>query len=132
MSEENVALVGRVLRAIELRDVDRIVAEVDPDFELHPLVSVWERSYRGREGVERWQQEVESLWETFRLEPEEFRDLDDDRLVMVGRWSGRAKGGTEELSGPIAAAVRFSGGKAVRADFYLDEESAMQAVEEEP
>jgi ketosteroid isomerase-like protein len=125
---ENVELVRRVLDAVGRGDVAAIQAEVDPEFELHPLVSVWQRSYRGHEGIEEWRRDLERLWAEFRLELVESRELDDETLIALTQWRGRAVGASAELEGPVAAVVRFRSGKALRADFHLDLATAERAA----
>ena len=40
---------------------------MDPEFELHPLVSVWQRTYLGHAGIESWRQDLAELWDEFQL-----------------------------------------------------------------
>jgi hypothetical protein len=46
-------------------------------------------TYRGRDGVRRWIEELKRDWEIYEIALEEFRDLDDDRVLAIGSWHAR-------------------------------------------
>ena len=117
-----------VLDAFSRRDLPTILDHVEDDFELNPLISVWQRNYRGREGVEQWWHDVAEVWDEFAIEGTEFRRIDDQTLLVVVSWSGRATGGSVDLAGPGAALVRFRGERPVSASVYVDEASAVRAA----
>jgi hypothetical protein len=55
MSQENVEVVRRLVRTMKERDVEALVAELDPAVEWEEqLIPGVERVYRGHEGVRRW------------------------------------------------------------------------------
>jgi ketosteroid isomerase-like protein len=120
-------LVLRVVDAVNRRDAEAIKAETSADFELHPLVSVWERDYLGHTGIEDWLRDLDHLWNEFTIEVDEVQAGVGEALVVVGRWRGTPKNGAAALQGPIAATVRIAGGKATKADVYLDRTQAMGA-----
>jgi ketosteroid isomerase-like protein len=128
VAEDNMEVVRQALEAIGRRDLPAILEHVDADIELHPLLSVWPRTYRGRNGIEQWWQDVGELWEDFNIETEGFRDLGEGTLLVRVRWRGRARGASTEVDGPAAAVVRFRGDKAASVDIYLDEAQALQAI----
>jgi ketosteroid isomerase-like protein len=128
VAEGNIEVVRQGLDAIGRRDLSAILEHVDADIELHPLLSVWPRTYRGREGIEQWWADVGELWEEFSLEAEGFRDAGEGTLVVRMRWRGRARGASAEVEGPAVAVVRFRGEKVVSVDIHLDEASALQAA----
>jgi ketosteroid isomerase-like protein len=118
----------QVLDAVGRRDLPAILEHVDADVELHPLLTVWQRTYRGREEIEQWWRDVGELWDDFSIEPEDFRDLGGGTLVVRVRWRGRAKGASAELDGPAVAVMRFRDTKAVSVDIHLDEARALRAI----
>ena len=128
MSDDRRDLVLRLLDAVNRGDADAITAEVDADFELRPLVSVWERSYRGHSGVEAWVRDVAGLWERFEIEAEEVRDPSGEPVVLIGRWRGTPRGSSAPLDGPIAVVIRFTGARVSRAEIYLDPAEATEAA----
>jgi ketosteroid isomerase-like protein len=129
VSEANVGVVQRALDAVSRRDLDALLEELDPNVEVHPFVSVWQRTYRGHAGIEQWSKDTAELWEEFSLRPRGFRDLGDDALLVLAQWRGRGKGSAPAIDGPAALVIRFRNGKAASIDVYLDEASALKAVE---
>src|SRR5438067_9359287 len=128
MSAERIEVVRQVLDAVGRRDVQAILENVDADVELQPLLSVWRQTYRGHDGIEEWSRGVGELWESFSVEPEDFRDIGEGSLVVRLRWRGRAKGVSTELDGPGAAVVRFRDDKLLSVDIHLDEHSALRSI----
>src|SRR5436190_18424969 len=99
MSEENVEVARRLysLRpdaaGIVRGDFDDVFLDYfDPDVEIVPPLSYpdTESSYRGQEGVRRWFQQMDEIWDDWRLEAERFFDV-GSRVVVFVRVSGRAK-----------------------------------------
>ncbi len=128
MSEQGQRLVLRMLEAVNRHDVAAIKAEAATDFELHPLISVWERTYLGHQGIEDWQRDLAQLWDEFTIHADHLRDPGNDAVIVVGRWRGTPKKGPAPLEGPIAAVVRLAAGKVKRADVFLNEADAAEAA----
>jgi ketosteroid isomerase-like protein len=126
---KRIEMVRRAMAAVARRDTSAFLAEVSEDCELRPLMSVWPQPYRGHEGIERWFDDLADVWDSFSVEPEEIRVLDDDTLLVVLLWKGRGKDRPDELSGPAAALWRFRDDKAVSARLYPDESHALEAYE---
>ncbi len=76
--------------------------------------------------VEGWR-EFLSAWEEWRVEPEEYRELDDERVLVLSHVSGRGKASGVEV-GQIraegASLYHFRGGKVKRLVIYFDRERA--------
>jgi ketosteroid isomerase-like protein len=125
--ESGRGLVRRLIEAVNRRDLDAIKAETTADFELHPLVSVWQRDYLGHEGVEAWLRDLAELWDEFSIEIDGVEAGAGEALIVVGRWRGTPRNGPGSLEGPIAATVLVSAGKATKADVYLDPSEATGA-----
>ena len=128
MGEQAIESVRRLLEAVNRRDLDAIKAEVAADFELHPLVSVWQRTYLGHDGIDDWQRDLAQIWTEFEIHADEVEDVQDEAVLVVGRWQGRPRNGLGPLDGPIAAIVRFAGGEVRRADVYHDRAAAELAL----
>ncbi len=67
-------------------------------------------------------------WEQFRLEAEEYRELDDQRLLVLDHLSGRGKTSGLELEQMRAAGAwlfHVHGGKVTRMVRYLDRDRAL-------
>jgi ketosteroid isomerase-like protein len=69
-----------------------------------------------------------SAWEDFRADAEEYRELDDERVLVLVDWSGHGKTSGLELGRirtPAAALVHVRDGKVVRLVLYIDRERAL-------
>jgi ketosteroid isomerase-like protein len=128
VADENVDVVHEALNAIRQRDLSAFLKQLDGDVVLHPLLTVWQRTYRGHEGIEQWWGDVDEVWEDFTLEAKDFRDVGEGILLVRLDWRGRAKGAPVELDGPAAAVVRFRENKVVSIDVHLDEGHALRAL----
>jgi ketosteroid isomerase-like protein len=117
-------VVLRLIDAVNRGDVEAIKAETAVDFELHPLVSVWQRHYQGHAGIADWQRDLTELWDEFSIQVDEVEEGAGEALVVVGRWRGTPKDAPSALEGPIAATVLMVDGKATKADVYLDRTGA--------
>jgi ketosteroid isomerase-like protein len=124
---EDIETVRRGLDALSRRDLEALVAEADPEVEFHPLLSVWQRNYRGHDGVRQWWSDVADQWEEFAAEIVDWRDLGDGALLVNTQWRGRGKQGSIEVAGPGALVVRFRDGRALTVDVYHDESFALAA-----
>src|SRR3954447_15718582 len=68
-----------------------------------------------------------SAWEEFRLEADDYRDLDDERVLALVQVSGRGRTSGLELGqmrGDGAALFHVRSGKVTRLVFYWDSERA--------
>jgi ketosteroid isomerase-like protein len=69
-----------------------------------------------------------SAWEEFRIKVEEYRELDDERVLVLPRVSGRGKSSGLELGQMWtkgAALFHIREGKVTRFVFYWDRERAL-------
>jgi hypothetical protein len=123
--ESDRALVLRLVDAVNRGDFEAIKAETTVDFELHPLVSVWQRDYHGHAGIDEWGRDLDALWDEFSIEVDEVERGAGGAVIVVGRWRGTPQDAATALEGPIAATVVVVGGKATRADVHLDRTQAM-------
>ena len=130
MSEQTrIEIVRRAMAAVARRDVSAFVADLAEDCELRPLMSVWPQPFRGHDGIARWFVDLCAVWDEFSVEPEGFRALDEDTLLVPLLWRGRGKSGGSELEGPAVALWRFRDDKAVSAHLFPDEARALEAYE---
>jgi ketosteroid isomerase-like protein len=126
---DRIGVVRRAFDALARGDQQALLDELDPNVELHPFVSVWQGTYLGHDGIEQWWRDVAALWEEFRVDPVDFRDLDAQTLLVLAQWRGRGKGSATAIDGPAALVIGFRGGKAASVDVYLDEAQALKSVE---
>jgi ketosteroid isomerase-like protein len=132
MSQENVELFRQGLEAWQRDDFDSWLATLDLAIEwqtgLERLVEGTESFYRGHDGMRRLWNGYRSQFEDFEVEAHEFRDLGDDRVVLLGRfrWRGPASGIATES--PLGMVVTMRGGKIIRSVDYFSHQEALKAV----
>jgi ketosteroid isomerase-like protein len=127
MSEENVALVRSIYAAWERGDfssaewahpeIEFTIAE-GPDPIRRTGVAGMAEGYRTA-----WL----SAWEEFRVEPEEYRELDDERVLVLSHFSGRGKtSGLDvgQMGTKSAELFHVRGGKVTRLVLWAGREHA--------
>ena len=72
----------------------------------------------------------EEWWEDFRADPDEVIGLGED-VVVLGRYTARAKGTGAPLDVPFAHVWRFRDGRAVRFHQFTDTRGWVEALEAE-
>lgn len=125
VSESNVALARSASRAFEQRDMNAIEELCTPDVEFD-----WSRRLldptviRGYEGIRRFFEEVDGIFDEIVFEEEEILELGDEVLVVnTGRFRGRTSGVDVTASGAIVWTIRDA--KLVRFRFYQTKEDAL-------
>jgi ketosteroid isomerase-like protein len=104
----------------------RVWVSENPVFER--LTGGDEHCYRGIEGVRQLWSVYRTEFEDFEVWPDELRDADEDRAVLVGhtRWRGPASG--IETESPFGMVITVRNGKIVHSMDYLSHEEALEAV----
>ena len=132
MSQENVETVQRALEAWQRDDFEAWAAALDPAIEWHAvlqrLVDGVAGVYRGTEGMREFWTAYRTELADFQIEGQDLRDLDDDRVLLLGhfRWRGPASG--IELDSPVGLVMTLRDGKVIRSVDYLSHEEALEAV----
>jgi ketosteroid isomerase-like protein len=129
MSLENVEIVRRHHQAYNRHDIGAFLEPLDPNVEWIPIMAALEgRTYRGRDGVRRWLEDLTTDWEIFETCPEEFRDL-GDRVLLLGHWRARGRASGVELENqPASWLYEIKDGRVVRMRTYTDRAEALEAV----
>ncbi|MDQ6811033.1 MAG: nuclear transport factor 2 family protein [Actinomycetota bacterium] len=84
--------------------------------------------WNGLPGMAEGWRGVIDAWEGFRYEAEDYRELDDERVLVLTRFSGRGKtSGLElgQMSTKGASVHHVRGGKVTRNVFYFDRNRAL-------
>jgi ketosteroid isomerase-like protein len=127
MSEENVLLARNAVAAFNRRDVPALVELTTDDFHWMTWTGTVEHTvYDGAEGLVAYFQDAD-VWEVLNLDAQEFRDLDDNVLV-VGMFHARGGGSGVEIRAPYYSAFFVSEGKLARVLSFRTEEEALAAV----
>ena len=77
--------------------------------------------------MESYFREVEETWEGYRLQIDEFRDL-DERVLALGRIEARGRGSGLQVKTPWACIFDFRDGKMSSARAYLVHAEALHAA----
>jgi ketosteroid isomerase-like protein len=108
---------------VDLRTAEWVHPEIEFGWADGPTAGIW----RGRdEAAKAWQDFLEN-WEEYRVEVEDYRELEDERVLVLTRRSGHGKtSGLDlgQLRPEGAALYHLRGGKVARVLFYFDREVA--------
>ncbi len=128
MALANIELGRRWLAAFQERDIEALIALVDPSIELHTLVMAEAGGvpvYRGHDGYRAWLRDLDEVWEDLQFELERYFDLGEHTLVVgVQRGRGRQSGVPIEM--PLTTVVRWREGRVVYSKSYLHLEDALR------
>jgi ketosteroid isomerase-like protein len=131
MSEENVEATKRFIDAYNRRDVEGMLADLDPEIEWLSgfLIGLGGEAavFRGYEGVREALRDLYEALGTTRIESAEIRDL-GDRTVTIGRFHARGKESGAESESPWGAVADFKDGRAIRIRSYLSVEEVLEAA----
>jgi ketosteroid isomerase-like protein len=75
-----------------------------------------------------YQRAVRADWESLRFEPEELIRIDDDRLVSVGRMTGRGRASGATVDTPWAVVLAIEDGLVRREEIFQDRGKAFEAA----
>ena len=122
--------VDQVRRAMEhwLRTGDALWADLDPDFEVvdHDIPDAG--TYRGQDGFRQWMADFEAAWESFTVEPQEYIDAGDGKVVVLLRLLATGRGSGVSLERLDATVWTVRDGKSLRLDYYNNPAAALRAV----
>ena len=128
MSQENVAVVRRLLEAFNARDLDRFAALTTQDFEWSPsMVAIEGEVFRGREGIETYFGRMIDAWDEFRVVDGELRDL-EGRVFWSGRLDGRGRISGAPVSAPLDMLFGLRDGQVSSMRSFLDHSEALIAA----
>jgi ketosteroid isomerase-like protein len=130
MPRDKLDVARRVLDAYNRRDIDGLFAELaTPDFVWYPAMvrGLDGGSYRGREGVERFNVDHSENWEELQGVAEEFRDL-GNRVLVLGRLRGRGKASGVPVDQPFAGIFDFRGDRVWRYRAYFDHAEGLRVA----
>jgi ketosteroid isomerase-like protein len=133
MSQENVELARRDFEAFNRtfnEGTPDLYAVLDPEIEWVPMSALLDGTrYHGHDGVREWMEDMKRDWTTYETKPEHFRDLGDDRVLALGTWHARGRGGEVPLDFPQAAwLLQYRKGKLARVQTFTDREKALEAA----
>ena len=128
MSQENVEVVRRGYDAFNSGDVEGVVATVGPDVRWDMSERVFNPAvYEGHDGMRRFVEEIDEVWEDFRLEPLDFIDA-GDKVVVSHLIRGSGKGSGVDVELPSTSVYTVRRGKVIEARMYCEHGEALEAA----
>ena len=133
MSRENVELMRWLVDAFNKRDVAGFVSKCHPDLEWVPALITRaeggsESTYRGIEGFRRWIAETDEVMEEFQVQAEAYRDVGDDRVLLLGVVIGKGRLSGADVQAELGQVFTLRDGQLVSYRGYLDRAEALEAV----
>jgi ketosteroid isomerase-like protein len=128
MSQENVEVIQRFYEAFNRSDFDEALEFAHPEIALYPAHVGLDvgSEYRGRDGLRTFPETIGDGFDTYTVAPEEMIEVGDDRVLVVERWTGRARG--IEFDVEFIDVYEFRDGRCVRVDGFRDKAEALEAA----
>ena len=90
--DENVELARRLYAALSRGDIEAFIDQIDPEVEFRSLIAEAEgKVYRGHQGMREWWADVGQSLGVLEYEPEEFRAVGEDGLMIRVRVKGEVR-----------------------------------------
>ena len=105
----NTDIVRGVFDAFSRRDLAALLDARRPRHRLRPptgRLAGRTEPYRGHEGLRAYLADVARVWEELRSEPDEFIEIDDDRVVCTGRVYALGRRARDRRAGGLGVAGR--------------------------
>ena len=124
MSSQNLDLVRSIYAAWEGGDYGA-VEWADPEIEFVIADGLEPGSGKGVEGMaDRWRKAL-SAWDDLRVEAEGYRELDDERVLVLTRMRGRGKSSGVEIVESRGSLFHVHDGMVTRLVLYWDRDRAL-------
>ena len=132
MSQDNIAALRPIYAAWEGGDFSS-AAWAHPDIEVSVADGFEADSNTGRAGLTEWWHGWLRTWAEYRVEVEEYRALDDERVLVLMLHCGRGKASGLDVEGTGAKSaganlLHLRDGKVSRLVLYWDRERALAAL----
>ena len=127
MSQENVEIVRDVFGRFGANDRD--FSNWDEDVVVIPPEG-WPEGGEIR-GLDAWRRQVERLrdsWEDARIEIDEIRPIDDERVLTIFRYVTRGRDGTLAFDTTMGSVFTLRGDRIVRAEYFRSADDALEAA----
>jgi ketosteroid isomerase-like protein len=127
MASANLALVRSIYAGWERGDFSS-ADWAHPEIEFVVVDGPSPRTWTGLSGLAQGHREWLSAWEGFTSEAQEYRELDNDRVLVLTRYSGRGKTSgleLEQMGAKGAGVAEIRNGKVTRLVWYADRERAL-------
>jgi ketosteroid isomerase-like protein len=128
MSEENVEVVRSFYDAWARHDLPGPAELMDPEIEyVNPAGAVEPGTRRGRTAFRRAVEKAFEGWETWQIEPEQFRTV-EDQVAVVLRYRARWRRSGIEVESRESALWTLREGKVARYAWFQEPDEALEAA----
>jgi ketosteroid isomerase-like protein len=129
MSQENVELWRKWIKAFNSRDIEALIALCDPNIEFHSaFAAVGGATYRGHDALRSWHRDLREAWgEEIRVEPDAYFDLGEHTLTFSTYYARGLHSGAEVVM-PATGVTRSRDGLVTYVKVYLDRTGALRDV----
>ncbi len=124
MSSANLELVRSIYAQWEQGDFSRTAEWADPQIDWVRFGAPGANAWTGVNAMVEAAGELLGGYEQLRAEADDYRDLGDERVLVLTRWIGRDRAGESEVEQLRANLFRIRDGKVVRLIFYWDRDRA--------
>ena len=124
MSSANLDLVRSIYAAWERGDYSS-VAWADPEIEFFSADGPDPGRWSGVASMAEVNRDFLSGWHDWRLEAEDFRELDNELVLVFTRRGGRGKRSGMDVSEPAANLFHLRGGRVTKLVFYWERNRAL-------
>ena len=130
MSQENVEFARTAVEAFNRRDIPALMALTTDDFEWITLTggTIDSTVYKGAEGIDAYFRDTGAIWESIRVEPQEFRDLGETTVLVVSVLHARGIGSGVEVEAALCVLLRVRGDKIAAFWSFASEQEALNAA----
>jgi ketosteroid isomerase-like protein len=130
MSQENVEIVREAAAAFNRRDLDAWLEYLADDIDYRAVEGALDDRgpIHGKDALRAYVDEGVGTFDDFRGEPLELIEAGEDKVIAVGRISGRAKLSGVETDLTYAALYTIRDGKVARGREYWTKEQALEAA----
>jgi ketosteroid isomerase-like protein len=119
-----------MLDALNARDFESLTDLLDPAVEFRSVLGAAEGevAYTGIEGLRKWAEEVDAVWEDWHQEVVDYREVDESQAVAVIRATGRARRSGVPLDTCTGNVLTWRHGKGWRNEAYSNPAEALEAA----
>ncbi len=125
MSEGNIEIVQRLIRAFKEHDDGRIASMLASDAEFESLTL---QTYKGTGGLSEYRRNLDEAWAQWRLAADRFIPAGRERVVHLHRVHGRGRGSDLAIEQDIAIIWTLRAGQVVRGKAFLSQAEALKAA----
>ena len=118
--------------ALNRQEFATVMELMHPEIEWRPALGpggAEGRVYHGRDEYERWlRTELREVWDEFRGENLDVRELPGDRILLLGELVVKGKASGLEMRTPFGQIAYLRDGLVIRLDAFADHQSALAAA----